>query len=260
LVKVLEVLVGGFSEGCCGAVYVVESERVRSGIPGLDEILNGGFPRGRVILVMGSPGAGKTVFCTQFLVRGAESFGERGVLALLEESRPYVLREMSRFGWDLEALEREGKICVLDARPARREKFSVGVERRGLSMVSEVVGAASRIGAKRIVVDSLSSLIFQFPRPEERRLVVLDLIDRLLETGATSLLTLEMGEADGGREVAVEEFLAHGVIALSSVRVANSYVKTLRVVKMRETLHDMQVRPFAITGEGIQIYPKESVF
>lgn len=236
------------------------SERVESGIPGLDQILHGGFPKGRVVLIIGSPGAGKTIFCTQFLVHGAKNLGEKGLYASLEESKPYLLREMRQFGWNLEALEREGKIRLIDARPSRREKFSVTIERPGLSILPEILENAAQIGAKRIVVDSLSSLIFQFPRPEERRMVVLDLIEKLLESGGTSLLTLELKEMEDHRELAVEEFLAHGVVTLSTLRVGNSYVKALRVVKMRGTLHDMQLRPFAITGDGIQVFPNESVF
>ena len=78
------------------------SERVLTGIPGLEEMLNGGFPRGRVILLVGGPGTGKTIFSSQFIFSGIEKHNENGVYVSLDESQHHYLKEMSAFGWNLE--------------------------------------------------------------------------------------------------------------------------------------------------------------
>ena len=102
-------------------------ERVLSGIKGLDEILEGGFPKGRTILVVGSPGSGKTIFALQFLRAGAAA-GERSIYITFDEKPEQVKENVSEFGWDLDKLESEGKMLFVDATPFRRM--------RGTSVVS----------------------------------------------------------------------------------------------------------------------------
>ncbi|MEM3018552.1 MAG: ATPase domain-containing protein, partial [Candidatus Bathyarchaeia archaeon] len=76
-------------------------ERVPSGIPGLDDMLYGGIPKGRVVLVVGGPGTGKTIFCAQFLVSGIMEHDEPGLFISLDESRHHIIREMASFNWDI---------------------------------------------------------------------------------------------------------------------------------------------------------------
>src|SRR5208283_1277002 len=93
---------------------------VPSGIAGLDDLLGGGYPRGRVILITGGPGSGKTLMSMQFLIDGVERFDERGVFVSLEESKYHLLSEMNNFGWDLEKYEKKGQIAIVDASPLRQ--------------------------------------------------------------------------------------------------------------------------------------------
>ena len=100
-------------------------------------MLGGGLPRGRVILILGEPGAGKTILSTQFLVKGVLDYGERGILVCLEEARPHLYKEMAKFGWELDRLEKENKLSFLDATPLRLlpSKIKVGELSIDLSLI-----------------------------------------------------------------------------------------------------------------------------
>ena len=243
------------------------TDRTLTGIPGLDELLKGGIPKGRVILVVGGPGTGKTILGAQFIYNGIKKYGENGVFVSLEESKPHLYSEMSHFGWDFKELEKE-KFGFVDASPIRHipgelkiGKLTIG--RREFSMVSlidSIQSSARKVDAKRIVVDPTASLLFQYPDMVQRRTAVLDLVEGLMVTGATCLLTSELRATGLTRGVQLEEYLAHGVIVLQTLRVGKSYVRVVQVEKMRETPIDMQARPYRITEKGIEVYSKETVF
>ncbi|HID17885.1 TPA: hypothetical protein EYP26_06315, partial [Candidatus Bathyarchaeota archaeon] len=162
---------------------VVEEARAPTGIRGLDELLGGGIPKGRVVLILGGPGTGKTILSTQFLVNGIEMYGENGLFVSLDESKPHYYSEMAKFGWDLAKYEQEKRFAFVDASPIRHlpgevkvGKLTIG--RREFSMLSlleAIKTGAKAVNAQRIAVDPIASLIFQFPNPVERRTAILDL-------------------------------------------------------------------------------------
>ena len=245
-------------------------DRTPTGIPGLDEILSGGFPRGRVILLVGGPGTGKTILTSQFLYNGIKMYGENGAFVSLDETKPHFYREMAQFGMKFEDLEKAKKFAFINASPLRHmpTEVRIGIQaigRKDFSILSLLEGTkthAELINAKRIVVDPITSLIFQYPDTVERRTATLDLVDALVKTGATCLLTTEL-RAFGPtieRAVQLEEYLAHGVVILSNAKVGKSYNRVLQVEKMRETPIDMQPRPYKISGTGIEVFPKETIF
>ncbi|NIQ07562.1 MAG: hypothetical protein GWO20_18140, partial [Candidatus Korarchaeota archaeon] len=94
--------------------------KVETGITGLDPMLQGGFPEGRMILVMGGPGTGKTIFCSQFLYYGATKREEKTVYISLDEGKPHFIQEMHTFGWDFKELEEENRFTFIDASDVRR--------------------------------------------------------------------------------------------------------------------------------------------
>jgi circadian clock protein KaiC len=94
-------------------------DRVATGIKGFDEVLNGGLPKARTILIVGSPGSGKTTFAIQFLVGGAKA-GEPGLYVSLDEKPERVKDNLSSFGWNLDSLEQSGKLTFIDATQLRR--------------------------------------------------------------------------------------------------------------------------------------------
>jgi circadian clock protein KaiC len=243
-------------------------QRTLTGIPGLDEMLGGGFVRGRVILVLGEPGAGKTILCSQFLLNGIQKFGERALFVSLEENREHYSDEMGTFGWDVAALEKEGQFSFIDASPIRSMPAEVhlggiSIGKNDFSLVSllEVIkNRAVAAGAQRIVVDPVSHLIFQFSDITERRKALLDLVEALAKTGATCLLASELNEVGGTqRRLQLEEYLVHGVILLQTMTTGKSLERVIQVEKMRGSPIDRSPKPYRITERGIEVYPKEPV-
>jgi KaiC/GvpD/RAD55 family RecA-like ATPase len=133
-----------------------------------------------------------------------------------------------------------------------------------ISLIEVISNSAKTIGATRIVVDPLSTLIFQFPDPAERRKHLLNLVEALSDTGATCLLSSELQRVGmRGRRLQLEEYLAHGVVLMQTIVVGEEKKHNERVVqveKMRETEIDRQPRPYKITPKGIEVYSKESIF
>ncbi|TMI72889.1 hypothetical protein E6H11_03145 [Candidatus Bathyarchaeota archaeon] len=245
-------------------------DRTPTGIPGLDEILSGGFPRGRVILLVGGPGTGKTILTSQFLMNGIKIYGENGAFVSLDETKAHYYREMALFGWKFEELEKGKKFAFINASPLRHMPGEVKIGRQSigrkdfsiLSLIEGIKTHTELINAKRVVVDPVTSLIFQYPEMVERRTAILDLVDALVKTGATCLMTTEL-RAMGPtveRAIQLEEYLAHGVVIMSNAKVGKTYNRVLQVEKMRETPIDMQPRPYKISGNGIEVFPKETIF
>ena len=241
---------------------------VRTGIPGVDELLEGkGLPQGYGIFVLGSPGSGKTTLGIQYLYEGVRQFSENGVYITLDEDIAYVKANAKRLGMDIEALEREGKLALVDASPIRKipAQLVVGEYRIGkkeftlVSLMDMVKTHVKRVGAKRIVVDPLVSLTLQFPDEVERRSALLDLMQAIAETGCTSLLISELSESAADRKYQFEEFLAQGVIMMRKVLTGNRVVLVFQVEKMRGLSHDNQQRPYKIDKGGLVVYPKEKV-
>jgi KaiC/GvpD/RAD55 family RecA-like ATPase len=248
--------------------------RTPSGISGLDEILGGGFPQGRVVLVLGEPGAGKTILCSQFLINGINRYGENGLLVSMEENRTHYDREMNQFGWDFTSAEDQKKFSFVDASPIRAipgevkiGKLTIGRQDFSLLSLLELIrNNAKSINAKRIVVDPVSLLIFQYPEESARRKALLDLVEAMTETGATCILSSELrGVGLKGRLLQTEEYLVHGVVLMQTVTLRQQKTmgetkqRTIQVEKMRETQIDSQPRPYKITPKGIEVYPREAV-
>lgn len=242
--------------------------RTPTGIPGLDEILGGGFPQGRVLLVLGEPGAGKTILCSQFLMNGIDKFGETGLFVSLEEGKGHYWREMEGFGWDFTSAEKENKFQFVDASPIRTipgevriGKLTIGRQDFSLVSLLEVIRSnAKALGAQRIVVDPVSLLLFQYSDETQRRKSLLDLVEALSDTGATCLLASELRRVGiTGRTLQIEEYLVHGVILMQTIQAGRAMERIIQVEKMREAQIDRQPRPYRITEKGIEVYPRESV-
>ncbi len=243
----------------------------------MDELLGGGYPRGRVILITGGPGSGKTLMTMQFLIDGVERFDERGVFVSLEESRYNLISEMHNFGWDLEKYEKKNQLAIVDASPLRlisKEKEPappVGNEAQGrdihirgpefsIQALTTVIRSYVRVTrAQRIVIDPITSLSLQFPDVQQRRTALVDLLDAVVSMGTTCLVTSEIGSQIGSgltaRDVTPEEYLCHGVIVLHNTHVSGrGVVSSLEIEKMRESKHDRQLHPYAITEKGFAVY------
>jgi len=238
---------------------------VSSGIPGLDELLEGGFPARRVLLVVGGPGSGKTIFSTQFLVNGALTSGEKVLYVSLEEKKDDFHREMLRFGWDLAKLESENRFVFADGtetmacsspQPSVLPRFG---RRASPSLLGLIEFELQQVHPARIAIDPISSLAFQFPDLIDRRDAILKLVNLLASSGATCMLTSELRARGMEREVQLEEYLSHGVIILRTVKSGTTIARAITIEKMRETEVDPQPRPYKMDRNGIVVFAKESV-
>jgi circadian clock protein KaiC len=237
-----------------------------SGISGLDGILSGGFSQGRVILVLGEPGTGKTIFVSQFLNWGPTRGSENSMFIGMNEPKSRFIDEMQGVGMDFASLEKSGKFAYIDATELRRipeqakvGRISVGGRELGLvNLIDMMQEGIAKISPKRIVVDSISDLVFRFPTIEERRPVILDIIESLQTTGATCLLTSEVQSTAEDRVVQPEEYLAEGVILLR--RLPKKGMRSVQVLKMRGQKVDTTPRPYTITDRGIEVYASEEIY
>jgi circadian clock protein KaiC len=237
-----------------------------SGIPGLDTFLSGGFSQGKVILVLGEPGTGKTIFVSQFLNWGSTQGNENSLFIGMNEPRSRFMAEMKGVGMDFAALEKNGRFAYIDATEVRRipEQARVGrmhVEGKELGLVNLIdiiQEGKAKVSPNRIAVDSISDLAFRYPTVEERRPVILDLVESLQTTGATCLLTSEILSTGEDRAVQPEEYLAEGVILLR--RLSRKGMRSIQVLKMRGQKVDTSPRPYTITDKGIQVYAGEEIY
>jgi KaiC/GvpD/RAD55 family RecA-like ATPase len=189
-------------------------------------MLDGGFNRGRVILILGEPGTGKTIICSQYLYQGAATLGEKSMFIGMNEPKSRFLKEMFNIGMDFAKLEVEGKFKYVDATEVRKipetakvGRIAVGGRELGLvNLLETIQSAIAKFEPSRIALDSMSDLVFRFPTVEERRPVVLDMIETLQSTSATSLLTSELLATGEERLLQPEEYLAEGVLLMRTLR------------------------------------------
>lgn len=248
------------------------SKKIPSGVSGLDELIGGGFPEARVVLVVGGPGSGKTIMCSQFLYKGIHENKENGVFVSLDESKRHYYSEMKSFGWDFEKAEREGKFAYVDATRLSRvallketlyKQESNSLRGKALpidKLVEDIQAKIQQVSAKRVVVDTLAALIYRFPDPIERRTTVVDLIESLADLGVTSLVTTELGHLGLERSALDEEFLVHGVIMLQTLFSGGTTTRAMQVEKMREAKVNPSLVPYSIDKNGIEVFPNMPLF
>jgi KaiC/GvpD/RAD55 family RecA-like ATPase len=235
-------------------------ERVPTGITGLDELIEGGFPRGRSVLLAGGCGTGKSIFCSQFLFEGAKTYSEPGVYITLDE-RPDLLRQdMLRFGRDLRSFEEKNLLTIVDGSIAKtglpsEEEFSFSASGFDFEkLLLETTRIIKRTDAQRVVVDSIPGFGINFETDNDARKAILKLTYLLSQTGATTVLTSEMNE--GGNKYGkygVEEYVADGVVVLHYMGMGTHSNRTLHIRKMRATKHSEDLHPLKITASGLSV-------
>ncbi len=235
-------------------------DTVPSGIGQLDELLGGGFPRGRCILVTGGCGTGKSIFGMQFLVEGATKYGENGILVTSEQSPAAVRSDMIGFGWDLDKLEKEHKLGIVDvATPKSKVPYAGREEVTRLINMNTLLLAITQIqrtiDAKRIVVDSIPGLELVIEDRAAIRHAIYRLIATTKELGTTSLLISEGRRRGEISRYDVEQFISDGVIFLEQIRYKGKFERGLTIVKMRGISHEPKTCPMVITEKGIRVVP-----
>jgi KaiC/GvpD/RAD55 family RecA-like ATPase len=250
-----------------------EEGRTKTGIKGLDELIEGGLPKGYSFLLLGGPGTGKTTFGAQYIYKGVMEHGESGLYVALDEPPFSISSNMLRYGWNLDEIGRQGKFAFVDVSPMKRETKGtfvpaplqgslIGSAKFSMDDVLKVIAdAKKKVNATRCVVDSITALTLQFKDDFEVRQQTLNLIKGLTEMEMTALLLAENAEdRQDMTHYGAEAFLAQGVIVLHMYRVEESNVRALEVRKIRGVKHTDRLCPYRITQEGIEVYPEETVF
>ena len=228
-----------------------------TGIQGLDEITGGGLPRGRPALLCGGAGCGKTLLAAEFIVRGAVTFGEPGVLMCFEETGAELASNVASLGFDLADLIRRRKIIVEYVRVERSEIQETGeYDLEGLFV--RLNHAIDSIGAKRVVLDTLEGLFAALPNEAILRAELRRLFRWLKDKGVTAIITAERGREQMTRK-GLEEYVSDCVILLDHRVHERIATRHLRVVKYRGSLHGTNEYPFLIGEDGISVLPITSL-
>lgn len=218
-------------------------DRVTSGIPGLDELIGGGFIPGDVYLVTGGTGTGKTIFCTQFVWEGLQQ-GENCIYFTLEELPQDVLEDVKAFGWDFDSYIKEKKFVIEYQDPFEMVDITTAVREK-----------IKQFNAKRVVIDSTAIFGMVFKDEHEMRKRLFELMKVLKQTGAVVIITAEiMEDMKALSRFGVEEFIVDGVIVLNYLEYGSGGLnRSLMIRKMRRTRHGQDIYPMDITEKGILI-------
>ncbi len=227
-------------------------DKVKTGIPGLDDLIEGGLERKSVIVLAGEAGSGKTTFAMQYLYAGAALYKEPGLYVTFEEQKSTLFKHMARMGWDFEKLEKEKKLFVLEYPPHEVDSF--------ISQGNVVEDLIRENGIQRVVIDSATSLALLREDEYKRRQALLKTIDTLRRWGTTTIM---LSEAEmRGERLRVRfgiEYLADGLILIYNIRKGDARELALEVFKMRGTAHERKLCLMKITGKGIVLYPNQQV-
>jgi circadian clock protein KaiC len=243
-----------FTDGAVGP----DLEKAPTGIPGLDQITGGGLPLGRVTLVAGSAGAGKTLLGMNFLVAGARKYGEPGVLMTFEESAAKVALNVRSLGFDLDELQRSGLLAVLAFRVDPSEIVAAG-EFDFEPLFAILDDAIRQVDARRVVLDTIEVLFGAFGDDAIVRSELSRLIRWLEERGVTVVLTGERGNGGDLTRHGIEEYVTDCVIVLDHRVNSEISTRRLRVVKYRGSAHGTNEYPFLISARGFTVLPITSV-
>lgn len=232
------------------------------GIPGMNEILHGGLPIRNVVLLSGGPGTGKSIFGQQFLYAGLR-LNEAGVLVTLEEHPVQIRINMDRFGWEPRKFEQEGKFAIIDAftsgigESAKRERYVVKDPDDVPSFLDVLKQAITDINAKRVVIDSISTLYMTKPMMARSTIMLIKKV--LAGLGCTGFLVSQVSVTDRGFGGPGVEHAADGIIRLDLDEYDGELKRSIIVWKMRGTSHSMRRHPFDITSKGIIVHPNKVI-
>ncbi len=230
--------------------------RIRTGIHGFDDIVQGGLIPNRVYIVAGPPGAGKTTFGIQFLIQGAKE-GERGMYVSLTEDPTSIIEDMSTYSFNLRRYVLAGMILFVDMGPLGIQYLSALKTQDSVksTYAQEVFKRLSSLvktkGIKRLVIDSVLTLKYGSGDEEDQNREIARFFRSLKDLKATSLILSEMTDLSN---YSPEHYMAHGVIFLHNFLNGNTMTRALQVIKMRGTRHDCDMHKMEITSDGIRVY------
>ncbi|MEK6863875.1 MAG: ATPase domain-containing protein [Nanoarchaeota archaeon] len=224
-------------------------DKIKLGIPGLDEILNGGIREGSMILFSGQPGTGKSIASMQFIISGAKK-GIHGMFITSEETAISLREDMKSVGFDVSAMEKKGLITVVEQ----------SVTGGGMVSIEAPLKLIQKRKIKRVVLDSLTLFEYVYGNSvNEFRKGIISFIKQMKEAGVTLIVTSERQTYDG-LQYRPEDYLFDGLVILSLIRKGATYERVIQVAKMRGQNHMLNIFPLQIGKQGMTVFPNEVPF
>ncbi|MBW2966527.1 AAA family ATPase [Candidatus Woesearchaeota archaeon] len=228
--------------------------KIETGIKGFDKLVEGGFPKGKTILLSGTPGTGKTIFALQYLYNGATKFNEKGLYITFEEKIEDLKKQANQFGWDFDELEKKRKVKII----------SISSTELSNNTVNDIIRIAQNSNVNRLVVDSLSTLSINTPIVSTNvtdlgeftiKRFIYSFIDNLkiLKNITTLLISQNVSEGFLSSDK-VSEFLCDGVIHLVYESMGGEFSRSLTIRKMREVKNDEDIHPLEIGKKGLVVH------
>lgn len=226
-------------------------KKIKTGIPGFDEILKGGIKEGSSFLVTGPPGTGKTIFGIQFIVEGAKR-GEPGVYITSEETIPDIREYAASLGLNMEKYEKKDMITLIKQPILPKKLMSIATP---LSIIK-----SKKI--KRVVLDSITLFEYVHMATEiDFRKEVLDFVLTMKESNVTLMAISEKSISNIDEiKYKPEDFLFDGLVIMTRIRKGSSFEHCITIPKMRGQDHMIDIFPFKIGKNAIEIFPKQPPF
>ncbi|MGB6671786.1 MAG: ATPase domain-containing protein [Candidatus Nitrosopolaris sp.] len=226
-------------------------ERISTGVPGLDSLIEGGIPKGSTLMVVGNSGSGKTILCSHFLYDGLTAKEEKGLYISFSESKAQFYANIKTLGMDFDKFERQTKFAFLDFASLTKDGIQDALE--------EILATIRTINPKRVVLDSFSAISLAFEHQSEARTTIHVLLGKILRSeGITSILVMEIPYGKENIGSGIEESVVDGIIQLDH-REDNVLPIILRVFKMRGTSINREPHACTISKNGMILYLKQGL-
>jgi circadian clock protein KaiC len=238
---------------------MTQIDRVPTGVPGLDPLIEGGFPKGRSILVTGEPGTGKTIFALQFIAEGLAR-GEKAIYVAADEPPFDIVEQAASMGWDFEKHIEKKDLAILNAGTYLTSLPGAGKDRQIdiHKAINDLAGFVNRLDAKRLVLDPAGPFVLlrdSAARIQDQTRLLMKLLRTSMQT--TNILTSYAVPRTGERGMhGIEEYLVAGAIVLEMIWTEHIFTRCLVIEKMRCTdVKPAEHRFDIVKGRGVVLEP-----
>ena len=233
------------------------AELIKTGVPGLDQVLKGGLRKNCNILVTGAPGTGKTLLGLEFVYYGAKDYNENGMFITTEESLEVLNQSGKNLGMDIQSMVDKGKLFIIQK--------PIVTLKGGLTSIRGLLDAIKKYNIQRVVLDSLIFFEYLYPRfngnKMEYRRQVLMFLQQMKKAEVTFMVVSERSVTDFDRlEYDMMDFVFEGIILLSRIRKGSYFERVLTVAKIRGQDHSLDVYPVTIGHDGLKVLHDQTPF